>query len=399
MRVCLVRLPSSFLLRDRVFPPLGLMAVGTSLRLAGHDVTLWDGDMSLVQTDYDAYGMGPTTPEYSYALDVKDAVKRVNPAARMVIGGSFAGLNTQRVMGDGWDCVVTGDGEPVADRAFSGSESLIASSERPLDEYPIIDRTLINQSDYNYTLDGRKATTIVSSRGCPWKCGFCCKTTQRVRVRSAEHVAREIHYLRDEFGYQAIAFPDDIFIIHRSRTEAIAKHLQARGMIWRCLLRADLTLKYGAGFVKMMRDAGCVEVGMGIESGSEKILKAINKGETVATIRKAVHLLKDAGIRVKGFFILGLPGESHETLEETDRFLADTDLDDVDIKVFQPYPGSPIWENKASLDIDWHDMELAKQFYKGRFGEYHGNVRTTALTNEEIAAAMNFLEAKYKRVG
>ena len=397
MRICLVRLPSSFLINERAFPPLGLMTIGTALKLKGHEVHIHDGLPEEVPLDYDYYGMGPTTPEYSFALAVKERIRSANPGARIVIGASFAALNRDRCLRDGWDCVVIGDGEMVVERAFAGGEHLILAEEHPLDEYPIIDRSILDLSLYHYQIDGRDATTLISSRGCPWRCSFCCKVDQRntVRLRSAGHVIREIDYLHD-LGYRALAFPDDIFILSRSRTEEICAHLKALGMKWRCLVRADIAVRYGQEFIQMMADSGCVDIGMGVESGSEKILKLANKGETVATIKKAIRMLKASGIRVKGFFILGLPGETPETLSETDQFLLEMQLDDIDIKIYQPYPGSPIWQNKADLDIQWHDMEVAQMFYKGRTGEYYGNVSTAALANSQIVEAMLRMEKAYK---
>jgi anaerobic magnesium-protoporphyrin IX monomethyl ester cyclase len=398
MRICLVRLPSSFLLEDKCFPPLGLMAVATGLKLRGHSVVIYDGRIDGLPMDCDGYGFGPTTPEYASALAFKEKLRAKRSSARVVLGGAFAALNRPRVMKDYWDCVLVGDGEIEAERAFVGRESLIVAQERPLDEYPITDRSVMDLSQYHYSLDGRRATTLVTSRGCPWRCTFCCKTAENnsVRMRSAEHVAKEIDYLFHEHGFTAMALPDDIAILDRDRIEKIAVHFAELGIIWRCLVRADLVVKFGADFAQMMFDTGCYEVGMGVESASDKILKLANKGETAATLRRAVLLLHAAGIRVKGYFILGLPGETAETIKETESFLDDMKLDDVDIKIYQPYPGSPIWDNKAKFDIDWHDTHLEDQFYKGRIGDYRGNVRTAALTNAEIVQAMNYLEGKYK---
>jgi radical SAM superfamily enzyme YgiQ (UPF0313 family) len=145
-----------------------------------------------------------------------------------------------------------------------------------------------------------------------------------------------------------------------------------------------VTVRHGQGFVDMMADCGCVEIGMGIESGSDTILKIVNKGETIATIKKAIRMLKSAGIRIKGFFIIGLPGESMETLTETRQFLDEVKLDSIDCKIFQPYPGSPIFDNRKDYDINWKDIEMHNQFYKGRPGEYFGNVYTSNLTSKEI---------------
>jgi len=225
---------------------------------------------------------------------------------------------------------------------------------------------------------------------------FCCKNHCSVRLRSAEHIIEEINYLYNEFVYRALAFPEDLFILNKKRAETVFKHMASLGIISRCLIRADVIVKYGPEFAKMMVDCGCNHVGMGVESGSDTILKNVNKGESVSTIKQAVTILKDAGIRVKGFFIVGLPGESYETLAETKSFLDEMQLDDIDCKIFQPYPGSPIWDHKEDYDIDWHDIPLEDMFYKGRPGDYHGTISTSSLTTQQIYAEWVAIENKYK---
>lgn len=398
MRICLVRTPAPFLIDDMAFPPLGLMAVATSLKMNGHEVTIHDGALENIPAGYEGYGFGPTIPEYPAALQGKAIVKGRDSGARVILGGPYVSIADEAINQDGWDCIIRGDGEVAAHVAFTGKAAYVQYPNINLDSYPIIDRSTINLDKYLYYVNGVRSTSLVTSRGCPWKCSFCCKTelNNSVRLRSAENVIKEIDYLHC-MGFRAMHIPDDIAIIDFGRMLKIADHFGHLGVIWRCLVRADLIVKYGPQFAKIMAQNGLVDVGMGIESGSDKVLKAINKGESADTIRKAVGILNNAGITVKGYFILGLPGESHETLRETERFLEEMHLADVDIKVYQPYPGSEIYRNKAAFDIDWDNIPLQDQFYKGRIGDYHGTVRTSGLDNAEIAQAMNYLEGKYKR--
>lgn len=151
----------------------------------------------------------------------------------------------------------------------------------------------------------------------------------------------EIGKLYSEFDYDAIIFVDDIFILDRGRVEAICFYLRVLNIKWKCLLRADFIVKYGNEFARMMAKSGCAEVGVGIESGSNRILANVNKGETAETMKEGIRMLKAQGIKVKGFIILGLPGENPESLDETDAFLKEVCLDDVDVRIYQPYPGSP----------------------------------------------------------
>lgn len=395
MDVCLVRCPSAFLIDERAFPPLGLLAVGAGLKQQGHDVTVFDGELEELPLDYRFYGFGPTAPEYPHALGAMQRIKEANPTARVILGGPHAILNYLQCGQDGWDSIVVGDGEYAAEEAFLGHRSLIFAEPLPLDNYPFPDRTLVDLRSYRFTLNLRPATTIMSSRGCPFHCGYCCKNEKKVRLRSATKVIEEIQVL-ERMGWNALAFPEDIFIMNKARTEAICDYLKTRDIIWRCLVRADLVVKYGRDFLQMMIDAGCVGVGVGVESGSDRILKIIQKGETVATMREAIAMLREARLYVKGFFIVGLPGENEESLAETDRFLAEVQLNDIDCKIYQPYPGSPIYDHKERYDIEWDDIPLENTFYKGRPSEYYGNVRTSALTTEQIVEAWKELERKYK---
>jgi len=397
MKICLVRCPSPFLVEDKMFPPLGLLAVGTGLKIRGHNVVIHDGLLEEIPIGYGGYGFGPTAPEYPHALASMRMIRKYSPKVKFILGGPHATLNYKSCLKDWWDCIVIGDGEMSAHEAFVGRKKLLFSEDRPLDEYPIPDRSLINLNDYEYLLNGRRATTLVTSKGCPFSCGFCCKNHTRVRFRNAAKVIDEIDLLHSQFGYDALLFPEDIFILDRQRVEAVCSHLKKLGIIWRCLVRADILVKYGEGFVRMMRDCGCVAVGMGVESGSQSILNTVHKGENLETIKKAIYMLKEEGIGVKGFFVIGLPGESPETLAETEQFIAEMPLDDFDCKIYNPYPGSPIYDHREDYDIKWTDVDLSQSFYKGCPGEYHGDVHTSLATTEQIVTAWKRIEQTYKK--
>jgi radical SAM superfamily enzyme YgiQ (UPF0313 family) len=384
------------LIDERAFPPLGLMAVGAGLKRSGRDVVVFDGDVTQLPLDYDYYGFGPTSPEYPHALDCLKRIKKANPSSRVVLGGPHVTLQHLLCWRDGWDCLVVGDGENAAEQAFFSEDRLLFPEDLPLDEYPIPDRTLVDIKSYRFRLHDRPATTVMGSRGCPFKCAFCCKNHDRVRLNSAERIIEEVGVLYDQFGYRAIAFPEDIFILNKRRTTEVCKFLKSKGIIWRCLVRADLTLRYGASFIDMMVDAGCVGVGLGIESGSNAILETINKGETAEQMLAAVKLLKARGMFVKGFFIVGLPGENEQTLSETEQFLEEAKLDDIDAKIYQPYPASPIYDNHDCYDVRWDTTPLEHTYYKGAPGEYYGNLSTSSLSSDRIVEAWKNFEQNYK---
>ena len=395
MKICLVKCQSKFLIDDRVYPPLGLMAVGAGLRQHNHEVIIYDGDLAGIPMDCEGYGFGPTAPEYPYALAAKRAIEHQTISSRIVLGGPHATFSYTSCLADGWDSVVVGDGEISASRAFTTSASFIKSEEQPLDNYPIPDRSLLPIHDYHFMLGGQLGTTLVTSRGCPFSCAFCCKVYKSVRLRSAESVIKEIGILQDEFRFNVLGFPEDIFILNRARTEKIAACLKERSISWRCLARADLIVRYGQEFLNTLANSGCVSISMGIESGSTKILKTVNKGETPKTFLTAIRMLKEAGIPSRGYFMVGLPGEDETTLSETERFLQKAKLGDAVFYVYQPYPGSAIYDKRDQFDIAWNGHPLSDSFFKGKPGEERSNVSTSKLSSNRITEACRSLEKKY----
>jgi len=358
MKLCLIKCPSPFLVNEKVFPPLGLMAVGTLYASKGWDVLVHDGPTWDIPLNYDCYGLGPTTPQYPTALRIIEMLNKLTDAS-ILLGGPHVG--------------------EYVDYA-------------PL----IIDRGLVDIKSYEYRINGRLATTLITAEGCPYNCAFCSKRPA-YKARDVELVIAEIQYLHG-LGYRALMFYDDIFMLDRERTRRICAYLKGSGIVWRCFVRGDLVVKHGQEMLDMMVDSGCVEMAIGVESGSEAILQAMHKGETVADIRLAIEMMKRTGVRIKGFFIVGLPGESGKTLDETERFVAGEELDDVDFAMFRPYQGSDIYKNKKNYDIDWDELDNAEMYHIGQPGEYQGLVRTSALTAAEIVEARDWLEAEYGSV-
>jgi len=390
--ICLIRCKSPFLIDEKVFPPLGLMSVGTTLKANGHNVEITD----TFKPGFKYYGLGPSTPEYPDAVKNLRSIKEHNPDARVVIGGPHASVESKSSLVDGFDGVVVGDGEDTAEEVFSSKKRIVYSSNKAIDKYPLIDRSILEIGEYKYYINGKLATTIMTSKGCPYRCAFCFNESLPVRFQSVGNVIEEIRTLHDEFGYRALMFFDDTFIIQKKRVYAISKCLKELGITWRCFVRGDLVVKHGRELLEIMRESGCVEVGLGVESGSDQILRIINKGETVSDIREAINIIHDVGIRIKGFFIVGLPGESNQTIRETRNFIKDAPFSNVDFTVFVPYPGCRIWRNKKDYDISWNGTGWDSMFYKGKPGEYKQFVRTSALGFGTIIGIRDELEKNFR---
>ena len=169
--------------------------------------------------------------------------------------------------------------------------------------------------------------------------------------------------------------------------------LKGLDIIYRCFIRSDTVDR---SILEKMHSSGCVEVGMGVESGSQRILDMVRKGETVEQSMKVIKLCHELGIRVKAFFIIGLPGENKESIRETMKFLEEVDLDDLDITIYIPYPGSHIYKDREKFDIRFTD-DYEHAWYKGKPGAYKPIVSTSSFSSEEIGKIRDELEVKYKK--
>lgn len=206
------------------------------------------------------------------------------------------------------------------------------------------------------------AAHLVTSRGCTGKCLFCDRSVfgRLPRMHSAERVLAMIEHLVRNYEIREIQFFDDNFALFPKRLEEICQGLIAKnwGLSWSCQARCDML---NPKILRLMKRAGCWQIGLGIESGSDKILKILQKGETKEKIKKAVEATTKAGIEVKGFFILGNPGETKETLEETKNFILSLPLTYVHTTYFTPYPGSEAYTiadkfGKFKFKNDWSKL-------------------------------------------
>src|ERR1700677_2818288 len=186
---------------------------------------------------------------------------------------------------------------------------------------------------------------MVSSRGCPFKCNWCAKpiSGNRFHLRSAASVAEEMKMLKESAGVQHIWFGDDVFALDRHWVQRFAEEIENRdaAVPFKIQTRADLMNEI---IVQHLKAAGCAEVWMGVESGSQTVLNAMDKGLRLPSVRVARRLLKEAGIRACYFLQFGYPGETWTELQETIAFVRETRPDDVGISFSYPLPGTIFYE-------------------------------------------------------
>ena len=240
--------------------------------------------------------------------------------------------------------------------------------------------------------------TIAASRGCPFHCKFCDTSTfgDKVRHYSPIKVFEMMQHLHDTYGVRHIMFVDDLFLASRVRVTELCELLLKNNlkMTWTCTARVD-TVK--PDVLEIMKKAGCWEISFGLETGSNDLLQKMDKAARVEKSEEAVKWTAAAGIRVKGLFMLGYPGETPETIQMTKDFVRRIPMTIMNLTKFTPYPGSPVyrdlygtnirddhWEKMNGMNFVWapegisveeldrHYQEILVSFYKRRqIGHYY----------------------------
>ena len=257
---------------------------------------------------------------------------------------------------------------------------------------PMPARELIDLEPYRKAwteAHGYFSINMVSSRGCPYRCNWCAKpiSGNRFQVRPAEMVAAEIRELKELYGVEHIWFGDDVFALNHHWIEDFAAEMVIKNAVlpFKIQTRADLM---NDSTVSALRRAGCTEVWMGVESGSQQILDAMDKGLQVSKVRVARKLLEDAGIRACYFLQFGYPGETWEDIQQTVELVRSSRPDDVGISLSYPLPGTSFYEQvRAQLGSkrNWTDSDdlclmfkaaYTDQFYRAVRDSVHAEVNS-----------------------
>jgi len=408
MKIVLINPPSSFLIDQKVFPPLSILYLAAVLRENGYNTEAidlgfyedWEKRLEEIRADF--IGLTSTTPQALNLEKIYKTLRKNNSEAFFVIGGNHATAFPEKFIEMGFDSVIVGEGEnailELANKLIEGKkpEKIIKKPFiEDIDAIPFPARDLIPIKDYEFLIGGKNATTVMTSRGCPFRCTFCSNNVwgKTVRQRSSKNVIEEVKELKEKYGFKRIMFFDDTFIINRKRVFEICDGLKEIGIKWRCFIRSNLV---DNEMLKKMKDSGCVEVGVGIESGSQKILDIIKKDTTVEMNSNVIKMCKKIGLIAKAFIMLGLPGETHETLEETKKWILKTKPDKYDLTIYMPYAQSEIWDYPEKFDIKFDKDKVKYSWYKGKKGDLHCYVSTSELNPEDI---LNFREKVIKEVG
>jgi radical SAM superfamily enzyme YgiQ (UPF0313 family) len=342
------------------------------------------------------YGFSTYSVTYAATLALAQAVRERNPQALLVAGGPHATALPHRVQADGFDVVVTGEGEMAMCTIARAHRQGIAiparvKGESPanLDDLPLPAYDLIDYAGYHRVVDGERCASVLTSRGCPFQCSFCNSNVmgagRPLRLRSPDNVIAEVRWLRRTLGVRHLRFQDDSFTLHRRRLRALTRLLAAEGVVYRCFSRVT---GFNREVAQWLAQSGCCHVSFGVESGSPSILgrHAMNKGQTPEAIRSALHYARAAGLEARIYLIVGFPGETDDTIAETYDLIRDCPWNEFMVYPLIAYPGTPIHDRPDAfgvLEID-SDYDHYLQAGRGRSAGY--TIRTRDFGPEQVRA-------------
>lgn len=382
-----------------IMPPLGLASIAAYLDERGFETAIIDCYAQPAQSEqlmeafllekrpaYIAFSC--TTSSFLDGVRLAARAKEVLPGISTIFGGVHVSALQEKALHDypAVDFVVVGEGEetlheflttPAQSRAQvarliwrddSGQVIFNDQKRPPLDldllPFPAYEK-LANYPEayqlpiFNYPKEPN--TSCISSRGCPYACSYCDRSVFRrsFRYNSAGYLYRHLAYLKEKFGIRHINFYDDQFTFNRERVEEFCRKMidSPLGMTFNCAVRAE---HIDFELLQLLKRAGCWMISLGIETGDENLLAQHRQNADLAMLADKIRLINKAGIRVKGLLMMGLPGESEESIKKSMDYVFSLPIDDFNLAKFTPFPGSPIYKNihqLGSFEEDWQKMD------------------------------------------
>ena len=364
-------------------PPLGVAFLAAALENAGIDVRVLDFVVSPYSKerlkafieDFQPSIVGTTSVTMTFpdAIDVVRDIKEINASILTLMGGPHVSFCAQKTLEESpeLDLIVIGEGEQtiveiaqeqqksrdwakIAGIAFRKNGNIEITESRELldvDTLPMPARHLLPLGRYRSL---NTAISMTTSRGCPCRCIFCIGRKMvgaKVRYRDPQLVVDELEYL-GTLGFPQINIADDLFTAKKSHCLAICDEILRRNLNikWTSFARVDTV---SPEVLQKMKEAGCTTISFGVESANAEILKRVKKGITTDKVIKAIRMCIDAGIDPHASFILGLPGETPETLRETQDFgtVIHDNGGSYGFHLLAPFPGTAIYDDNQQYDL------------------------------------------------
>ncbi|HDO22548.1 MAG TPA: radical SAM protein [Nitrospirae bacterium] len=385
-----------------ILPPMGLGYIAAVLRAHGHRAEIVDFNIAKETPDYSLYdivGISCDTSRYNAGVRIAEAVRAAGKT--VVMGGPHVTFNDGEALETGLcDYVVRGEGEytflalvnalqskghisDVKGLSFPDGESVIRTPDaEPPDirMLPLPARDLMDIGAYSrLEMGGRKMTSIVTSRGCPYNCSFCSSSEfsgLKWRFLEPAVIVDEVEDIVDHYGFDGIAFLDDNFTLKPERVMEICDRITDRkiDIYWWCFSRADTILK-NEDMVRSMARAGAKYIFMGFESRSAAILDHYKKRITPDMAKEAVGLLKAYGISTHASFIIGDIHETEDMVMDTIKYAKEIEPEAVQFSILTPYPGTRLFDEVRDR-IFTHDWDL--------YDCLHPVIRLDYMNNEKV---------------
>jgi len=433
MRILLIEPPFERLMGFyRDYYPIGLAYLAAVLEKAGHSVKVYDAEHSpkavylsyrTRASRYDSFlqaiktpahpiwqearevirefqpelvGISMMTPKYSPALKMAEFAKEWQRSLPVVMGGPHPTIRPDEVLENpNVDFVIRGEGEEalrdlacaieraednyaqIDNLSFKRRETIIHNPLRPLidclDDIPSPARHLLHNA---HTYTSEDMGLMMTSRGCPFKCTYCSTRStwgRKVRFRTVENVIKEMKKVIDLYKTRQITFEDDSFTLDRKRVLELSDRLieERLNANWSAITRIDLL---DEELLLRMKKAGCNYIRVGVESGSDKVLKAIKKGITSEQIRTGARLLNRHRVYWSAYFMIGLPMEDEEDIMASLRLMKEINPSYCTLSIYTPYPGTELFEDLVKDGLATYALDWSKLSHHSPYNYFTKNI-------------------------
>lgn len=387
MKVSLINPPSPYLANDAAYPPSGLMYLAAALEQQGHAVEIIDltggvdWQKKVLDLEADIFGITCVTPNFKIVQNIAQALPHDRP---VILGGAHPTFLPEDTLNNiRCNAIVKGESEIIirqimCDLDAGNLKKIYEGGLVPVEAIPKPSRHLVNLHRYHPA--GEATTPVYSSRGCPFDCFFCSKVTGR--TYRAFPIARVMEEIRDVvgLGFKHVVFGDDDIAIHGARLKELLLALKPFKINFRLNQDASTVDK---DVILAALDSGCTEISYGIESGSPKMLKLMNKKASVEDNKRAIEITRQLGIKAKAYFLVNFPGETEQTVEETLRFAEEARPDKWLLSAFAPLPGSPTFARHEKFGITWMSPNWEDYYIVGKDGTFRPCFKTDYLSFEK----------------
>jgi radical SAM superfamily enzyme YgiQ (UPF0313 family) len=372
---------------------LGLAYIAAVLEQSGYFVDIIDANAERISSQKaaqrainlsaDFVGITAVTPTINICNDIAKEIKKLDSSILIAIGGVHATILPQETMRNcpNYDYLIKGEGEYILKEllevlnsnrylgdikgiGYRNRDNIIINEGQgiieDLNKLPFPARHLLNNKLYR-TFDSSRMTSMIAMRGCAAKCIYCAVNLiagKICRRRDPINIAEEIKLCISKYSVRFVSFLDDTFTFDKAWTHLLCSELIRnklnRRIKWSCLTRVD---NIDLPLLRHLKEAGCVRVEFGIESGSQELLNYLKKGITLFQIKEAFRQAKGIGLSTMGFVMLNIPGETRETVLKTKKLIHEVEPDFLQVSFTTPYPGTELFDlcirNDSLLTKDW----------------------------------------------